>query len=191
MQYHFRYSLSIDDFAEYNAYTVWFAPWQKKYRLLYMARLTLYTVVAYTAIMIILHKLNPPQKEDFSFLLILSSIILFIVVFASYYQTPFFLKNKARKFIMREENKHILNEIELEINENGFINNDKKSKTQQLWSSIIRYAETKDYFFLYTNSIQAQIIPKKLFTSQREIEEFDKFLTEKIPLSSSFRSLGI
>ncbi|MBK6990762.1 MAG: YcxB family protein [Chitinophagaceae bacterium] len=54
-----------------------------------------------------------------------------------------------------------------------------------------KYAQTKDYFYVYLSSLQALVIPKKLFTSNNSIEKFDKFLTEKIPLSASFRSIGI
>lgn len=191
MSYHFKYSLTEDDFAEFNAYTTWYAPWQKKSRFNYMLRFALYSILSYSATIIILRQLDVSAKSNFSFLISLSVVILILFGFFSFYQAPFSIKNKARKFINKEENKHILNETDLEITDDGIISSDKESQVQLKWGSITKYVVTKEYFYLYTNSVQAQVIPKKLFSSQQEINEFDKFLTEKIPLSSSFRSMRI
>lgn len=190
MEYHFRYSLTADDFAEYNAYTSWHAPWQKKAKLKYLTNTGFYFFISMVATVIIIDKIKS-DKTNFKVLLIVGIVIALIFTYFSYYQVPYRVKNKARKFLVKEENSHILNETDIEISEDGIINTNKESRVHQKWSSITRYAITREYFFLYTNSIQAQIIPKRLFTSQKEIDEFDKFLTEKISLSSSFRSIGI
>jgi hypothetical protein len=93
--------------------------------------------------------------------------------------------------LQKEENKHFLYESELSLTDDGITGSDILSTTSYKWSSIVKYAVTKDFFYLYINSIQALIVPKRLFKSQTEIEQFDKYLSGKIPLSSSFRSMGI
>ncbi len=191
MEYHFRYSLSVDEFAKYNAYTVWHAPWQKKVRFNFIIRSLFYSSVILFATFFLLDTSNNTK-------LLINRTSIGICVFGlivlnciSYYQAPYGIMNKAKKLILKDENSHILHETELEINQEGVFITDKESSVHQKWNSIVRYAVIKDFFYLYTNSIQAQIIPKRLFNSQKEIEEFDGFLTSKIPLSSSFRSLGI
>jgi YcxB-like protein len=191
MDYHFKYSLTGDEFAEFNAYTVWSSPWQKKTRFNFVIRTVLYAGISMAVTIILLDKYRHKSGNNTTVLLITLLIFLPLLSSIAYYQEPFNIKRRARKLIFKEENSHILNETELELNDDGIINNDKESRVQQKWSSIIRYAVTKEYFYLYSNSMQAQIIPKRLFNSQKEIEEFDKFLTTKIPLSSSFRSMGI
>jgi hypothetical protein len=191
MDYHFKYSLTEDEFAEFNAYTVWSAPWQKKTRFNFVIRTVLYAGISMAATIILLDKFRHKSGNNTTVLLITLLIFLPLLSTIAYYQEPFNIKRRARKLIVKEENSHVLNETELDINDDGIIHSDNKSMVQQKWSSIIRYTVAKEYFYLYTNSMQAQIIPKRLFSTQKEIEEFDKFLTTKIPLTSSFRSMGI
>jgi hypothetical protein len=188
MDYSFRYSLSIEDLAEYNVYTAWHAPWMKKARMTYLMRTALYSAVSFAAITIIMQYFNPIRNTTVFF--VAAAIMLVVTVFFSHYQAPFSVLNKARKIFAKEENKHMLNETILEMNEQGIIATDKDSRTQLTWASIMRYAVTREYFYLYLNSIQAHIVPKRLFTSQKEMEAFDRFLSEKIPLAASFRSMG-
>jgi uncharacterized membrane protein len=191
MEYHFKYNITVDDFAEYNAYTAWYAPWLKKARFSYFLRTFFYSAITMTATFIVLNKIRSTRQNNYTFLAILGITLLLILTLIAYHQAPYGIKNKARKLVLKDENSHILNETELTINNSGILNNDNVSSVHQKWSSVVRYAITKDYFYLYTNSIQAQIVPKRLFTSQKEIEEFENFLTGKIPLSSSFRSMNI
>ena len=189
MEYHFRYSLSIDEFASYNVYTVWHAPWQKKARFNFLLRSLFSTSVILFATFFLLDNTNYVQGSISSLSIGICIIGLIILNCISYYHAPFGIMNKAKKLVLKDENAHILQEVELEINQDGVFSTDKESSVHQKWNSIVRYAVTNDFFYLYTNSIQAQIIPKRLFNSQKDIEEFDKFLTSKVPLSSSFRSL--
>ena len=108
-----------------------------------------------------------------------------------YNQAPFSIKKKVKVLLAKEENIHLLDENELNINESNIILIDTLTTTKYSWESIVRYAVTKEFFFLYINTIQALIIPKRLLKGEKDIENFDKYLTAKIPLSSSFRSMGM
>jgi hypothetical protein len=189
MEYHFRYSLSIDEFAGFNAYTMWYAPWQKKVRFNFLLRSLFYTAAIFIVSFFILNKINNSQRLIRGLSISISVVGLIILNCISYYQAPFGIMNRAKKMVVKDENSHILQETELEINQDGILTTDKDSRVHQKWNSIVRYAVTKESFYLYTNSIQAIVIPKRLFSSQKDIEEFDKFLTSKISISSSFRSL--
>lgn len=191
MEYSFKYSLTEDDYADYNAYTEWYAPWMKKQRISYVSRTLLYTGLSFTAVYIIVDKINSPGFKHPFPMAIVTGVILIIVMLINYHQAPYGIKKRAREMIRKEENQHILSETELTVNDNGITTLDIHGTTQQKWSSIVRCAVTKDSFYLYLNTSSAYIIPKRLFRTQQEIADFDKFLTEKIPLSSSFRSLGV
>lgn len=189
MEYNFKYSLSEDEYAEYNAFSGWHAPWQKKARFKYLINTAFFFFIAIIATVIVIDKFEG-DETNFTSLLIISSIITLIFTFFSNYQAPFRFKSKARLFIRKDENAHLINESEIEISDRGIYKTNPETKVNLNWNSIIKYAVSENLFYLYVNSQEALVIPKRLFESQIKIEEFDKFLTEKIPLSSSFRSIG-
>ncbi|HMK26596.1 MAG TPA: YcxB family protein [Chitinophagaceae bacterium] len=191
MEYHFRYSLTTDDFAEYSAYTSWYAPWQKKVRIKFIVNVALISLVFMPAGIIVSRYIRNAKHHNNEGLGIIVLVALIFLLLFAYYQEPFRIKNKVRKFLDKDENSNILTERNLEINDKEIVFTDDTERSFRKWDSITRNAVTKEYFYLYTNSVQGYIIPKRLFSSQREIDEFDKFLTEKIPLASSFRSMGI
>lgn len=188
MSFQFKYKLTEDDYAEFNAFALWHAPWLKKERIKYLFRTALYSGVSMAAVRIILQKINPPKKSHPELLIILGAIILLIIVLLSNYQAPFGIKAKARKLISKEENAAFFNESEIDFGEQGITNIDKQQQTFLKWESVVKFAQTKEYFFVYTSSVQAIILPKRLLKSQKEIESFKEYLLKKIPISSSFRS---
>jgi hypothetical protein len=190
MNYHFRYHLTEDDFGEFQAYTCWQAPWQKSFRIKHLLRLFIASSIAMVVTLLLFNQLYP-SKGDKTLTYAICALLVPVITLTSYNGTPSRFKKRARKLLEKPENSSLLSEKELEISENGFIHSNSETRMDQKWSSIIKYAATKDYFYLYINSMQGHVIPKRLFASGKEIEEFDKFLTEKIPLSSTFRAMGI
>ena len=191
MDFNFKYKLTEEDYAEYNAYSSWHSNWQKKARLTFAIRLFIYCGISMSATAILLMKLKPPRTGDYNTFIIILILLNLLNTFIYYQQAPYNIKKKAIKLLHKEENQHLLDESELNINDQHIIATDNSSKTNYSWKSIVRYAVTKDFFYLYINSIQAIVIPKRLLGDQKEIDALDKFITEKIPLSSSFRSMGI
>lgn len=189
MSFQFKYKLTVDDYAEYNAFSSWFAPWLKRERLRFILRTSLYGAVTILATLIILQRINPPKRNHPEVLIIGGVIFLTISALISFYQAPFGIKAKARKHILREENAAFFNESEIDFGEDGITNTDKQQQSFLKWESIVKYASVKDYFYIYMGSAHAYILPKRLFKSQKEIESFEAFLLTKIPLSSSFRSV--
>lgn len=191
MEYYFKYSLTEDDFAEANVYTSWSATWLKKARLIFVVKSIFYGAMGMGATFFIFDKIGIIKKYSTVELIIASSVILVFSTAFTYYQAPLGIRSKSKKLLIKEENRHILDEGELFINDDKIISIDSRNMTDYKWESIVKYASTKEYFFLYINSIQALIVPKRIFISQVEIDGFDNFLTQKIPLASSFRSIGI
>ncbi len=191
MSYQFKYSITLEEYEEYALFTAWKAPWQKKVKQKFIINNTLFSIFVMTATYIVLEKIGPAKKNNYPVLFIFFIFFLFVAVSLNYYNVPYKLKNKARKFIEKEDNRNLLLERELELNNEELIVINQEIKSYQKWTSITKYAVSEKYFFLYVNSESAHLIPKRLFSSQLEIDNFDRFLAEKIPLSSSFRSLGI
>jgi hypothetical protein len=190
MDYNFTYSLTEEEYADYSEFTSWTAPWQKKTKLKFFATYFLSCFVFSTIAAFITSKGNS-IIDKIIVPLTVSVIISLIISYLYYINAGHSIRSKVKKLIKKEENINILTEYELTLNEEKIIDKSKKITSTYSWESVVRYAETDKYFFLYTNSVSAVVIPKRLFKNKLEIEEFDKFLTSKIPLSSSFRSIEI
>jgi YcxB-like protein len=192
MEYNFRFSLTEDDFADFNACTLWLAPWNKKKRIKFFIKSFVYNVIFLTGIIYLIDEIvSSKQKNNLNFKIALSLSFALISAWYNYYHASLRVKKSAKQKLQNDENKNFLNENELKISETGIFGANKMGTVNYVWISIVKYAVTKIFFYLYMNSIEAIIISKRLFKSEEEINEFDKFLTEKVPLSSSFRSIGI
>lgn len=191
MEFHYKYTLTPDEFANFQAYTGWHAPWSKSLRTKFIIKTSFYAVLMMSATLIVLRKIKGHDKDIFLRLPILILIGAIIFVFFSYLTAPSRIRADAKKILGKEENNHLLNERSIILSDNGIETTGATFHSTLKWESITRYANTKDYFYLYLNSMQGYVIPKRIISPKSEIEQLDKFLTEKIPLESSFRSLGI
>ncbi len=192
MEYNFRFSLTEDDFADFNAYTVWLAPWNKKKKIKFFFRTLVYSIIIMTGITYLIDEITSlGQKSNINFRIGLSLGFGLLSALISYFNTTERVKKSAKKTLHGKENQNFLKETDLRISEAGIFDADKVCSANYTWISIVKYSVTKQFFYLYINSIQAIIVPKRLFNSQYEIDEFDKFVTEKIPLLSLFRSIDI
>lgn len=190
MTYSFKYSLSVEEYKEFAAYASWYAPWLKKLRIRTLFTICIYSAIMMAATIIVLNTINPSKNENIGLLIIISSIALLIAIAFSYYRTPYRVMEKAQKLITKEENAKLLAERDVVLNDSELQITNAGSNSVIKWDSIVKFAVTKKYFLLFINSEQAYLIPKRLMASQAEIDELDKFLTEKIPIAASFRSLG-
>lgn len=191
MSYHLKYKITPEEYEDYTVFTAWEAPWQKKAKRKFILNNIFFSALVMAASFIVFRQISPTLKNNNLIHFIVFPFLLFIVVIINYSQVPYRLKSKARKFIKEDDNKHLLEELELELTDKEIIVSNKELRSYQSWTSITKYAVSKKYFFLYVNAENAHLIPKRLLSTQQEIEKFDKFLTEKIPLLSSFRSLNI
>jgi YcxB-like protein len=188
MDFQYKYKLTEDEHADFDVYTSWHANWQKKTRLVYLINVFIYCGISMIATIAIMSKLFPTENNNYNTLGMILILLNLLITYICYNQAPIAIKKKAIRLLRKEENHHLLDETEVTITEENIISIDNSSTTKYSWKSIVRYAVTKDFFYLYINTIQALVIPKRLLKDQREIEELDKFITEKIPLLSSFRS---
>ena len=184
MEYHFKYAFTEEEYLEFNIYTIWGAPWQKKYRLWYLVRQAL---VGF-AIIAGFHWINKDWTITMSDLIVLAIFIPLIIVI-TLLTVHSGIRRRARALVQKEENRHMLEENELILNDEGIENADSRSTTKMRWNSIIRYANAPNAFYLYINSQLGFIVPKRLFRDEASADEFDKFITHHVPLSSSFRSM--
>lgn len=79
---------------------------------------------------------------------------------------------KRRIKNLPEDNKGILGVHELEVTEDAISWKNNVTASSVKWDAINSFEEDKDYFYIFLDKIMAHIIPKRIFTSQNEMNIF-------------------
>jgi hypothetical protein len=160
----FRFSLTRDEYFDYNYYTAWSAPFRKKYRLRYFLRvLLLYAAVALLYITVTHSHIIWIDISVFVF----TGVVYLLFV-------PYFIRLSVRRrvadILSKKENQHVLEDAEIVLSDSGITDKDAVSESRYNWDAIVRFAETDDSFYLYTNSYYAIVIPKRVIDEAQRIE---------------------
>jgi len=176
----FKFHLTAEEYFEYNYYTAWAAPHKKRYRIRYYLRVfALYSVIA------ILYIFTNQRHQIGIDLAVFSTIgiIYFLLV-------PRLIKNsikrKTRQIIAEPENQHVLEESEIILTEAGIVDQDDVSHNKYDWDAIVRKSETRNSYYLYTNSYHAIVIPKRVIKTEQDQKELQLLISQFLPLSSEF-----
>lgn len=98
-------------------------------------------------------------------------------------------KKQVEKFYTTPSNSSFLLKTEFIIEVKGIQSKDDTSTTMHSWSAFYKKVETEKYFYLYLNTILALVIPKMVFKSLKEKEEFENLLLAHFPLHAELNSL--
>jgi hypothetical protein len=175
-----KFNLTEEEFYQFNYYTTWQSPDRKGYRIRYFLRIfLLYAGVA--AVYII---------TNHSSQLLIDFIIFGIIGLVYFLLIPYLvrksIRRRARDVLAQPENKHVLEESEIIIDDKGIVDKDKVSETRYDWEAIVRKAETKDSYYLYTNSYHAIVIPKRTMRDPQNRQELERLFNRHLPLSTEF-----
>jgi hypothetical protein len=70
------------------------------------------------------------------------------------------------------------------FSENGITAVGPTGRAELQWNSYIQVRETREQFLLYPQKQFANVIPKRFFQSEREIERFREILRRLVPIAS-------
>jgi hypothetical protein len=175
-----KYRLTEEDFFNFYYYTGWAAPNKRGYRIRYVLRIIgLYSLLAGLYLFTI-------SKNDTS-----SKILFFAVPALVYFLLiPTLVKRgirqRSRAMLAKPENRNMLDDAELVVMDTGILAKDSLSETKYSWDAIVRKDDTPSYYYLYTNSAQAIVIPKRVIKIDRERQELQQLFSQHLSLSSEF-----
>ncbi|RYG02879.1 MAG: YcxB family protein [Chitinophagaceae bacterium] len=174
-----KYHLTEEEYLDYNYFTAWTSPDKKSYRLKYYLQvMILYIAVAGLYI-----------TANRSHTLLLDSGVFVTIGTIYFLLVPVLVKRSIRmrvkRVLAKPENQHVLNESEVTISETGILDRDTVSESRYDWEAIVRKAETKRCYYLYTNSYHAIVIPKRVLKVSEQ-EMLYNFFNTHLSLSSDF-----
>lgn len=172
----FRFRLTEEEYYRYNYYTAWASPARRRYRALYFLRvILLYGAVALTYI---LSTSGHSLRTDITVFAVTGLAYLFLV--------PYFIrwsvKRKVKDVLLKKENHHILEESEIILTDDSIIDRDTVSESRYSWDAIVRFAETAESYYLYTNTYHAIVIPRRAIEDESQQRELDALLGRNLPL---------
>jgi hypothetical protein len=72
----------------------------------------------------------------------------------------------------------------VEIDDSGIYMKDTVSENRWKWEAFIKKQENEAYYFLFTSSIEAIILPKRIFKQAEEKTKFEKLLLQHLSLDA-------
>jgi len=169
-----RYSITKEDYVNYYTYVTWDAPENRKKRIYYYIRqiipiLLFILAFYYTGIF----------ERNSKFILVILGFI-FITAFLSVFNVRSNAMKRAEKITNDPGNNTIFQDVDLTVSETGIIAKGISTETKYQWNAFIKKQESLAYYFLFTSSIQAMIIPKRIFNNADERLAFEKILSQHL-----------
>ncbi|MEO6668332.1 MAG: YcxB family protein [Ferruginibacter sp.] len=178
-----KFAISKEDYANYYTYVMWDAPGNKKKRLYYYGKqllpiLLLLLAFYYTGF------LNRSDK----FILVVVGFFV-ATTLLSFLGIRTTTMRQADKVAEDPGNSSIFLEHQVTVSDGGIIIKDELKEIRFQWKAIAKKLESQNYYFLFHNSIQAIIIPKRVFISQDEKMQFEKLLAQHLSFDAEVSHL--
>lgn len=174
----FGFQLTREEYFRFNYYTAWASPQRRPYRLRYFARVIFF--YSAVALLYLISRQSPLFWIDITVFVVVGLIYLLL--------TPILIRWSVRRkvadILSRKENQHVLENAEIILSESGIIDRDAVSESKYSWDAIVRYAETEDSHYLYTNSYYAIVIPKRVIPTETDRREMEQLLAVHLPLQA-------
>ena len=168
-----QYSISKEDYVNYYTYVTWDAPENKKKRISYYIR-QLVPIIFFVAAF---YYTGIFERNSKIILIVLGFI--FLTLFLSLINVRSNAVKRAEKIAGDPGNSSIFQEVFLTISETGILAKGGTTETKYQWKAFIKKQESGTYYFLFTSSIQALIIPKRIFAVEEKIQ-FEKLLSHHL-----------
>lgn len=104
--------------------------------------------------------------------------ILWFIFYPKYFRGE--IARRVKKMLEEGNNENLFNQRSLELTSDGITEKSSIGKSHIHWAKINHLEETADYFYIYISSVSAHIVPKRVFGSLREQENFAQIIIENI-----------
>lgn len=178
-----KYALTEADYASYYTFVMWDAPERKKTKVKYYLRQLLVNALIIAAIL---------YSNLFRFQLLYVYAYAGIVVLGAAWQI-FYSRTNIRQQGMKvaedPENSALYLEVQLDINDSGINKKNSVLETKYSWQAFNKKEETPAHYFLFTSSVEALIIPKRIFKTAEEKQQFEKLMLQHLSLDAEVAHL--
>ena len=101
--------------------------------------------------------------------------IFWIIFYPKYFYRH--ITRHTKKMLKEGKNDGLFGEGYLILSDEGIVDSTSNGETKVEWAGINKIEEDADYFFIYSSSVAAYILPKRAVTS---VEETRNYMTSKL-----------
>lgn len=178
-----QYALTKEDYVNYYTYVSWDAPERKKKRFYYYIR----QIIPIVLFIIAFYYTGIFERNSKFILLILAFI--FLTSLLSLFNVRSNTVKQAEKVADDPGNSSIFLPISMIVSETGISTKDVLTETKFQWNAFIKKQESREYYFLFVSSMQALIIPKRIFNNADERIQFEKLLSQYLSFDAEIGHL--
>ena len=177
------YALTKKDYVSFYTYVMWDAPGNNRKRIIHYTRQLLPIILFlfafyYTGLL----------QRNGKFILLITGFMA-VTTLLSLTGIRSNTMKQGEKIAEDPGNSSLFLEQQLSVGEHGISLKDQLTEIRFQWKAIIKKSESKQYYFLFYNSIQAILIPKRVFRTADEKEQFDKLLTRYLTFDADVSHL--
>jgi hypothetical protein len=173
-----EYQITEQEFKDFSYYTGWASPAKRQTRIRYYA----INIIAYLALTFVLFYTS--ERTIRSSTVVIIVVILALLILYLRYQVRRRFERHVEKIIRESGEERILSPIRLDISETGISGRTNTGEANYKWAAIFKRTEANHCYYLYVDSQRGIVIPKRIFGSSKQKEEFDKLLMAYLPLQA-------
>ena len=178
-----KYTITKEDYVNYYTYVEWDAPANRKKRNIYYGR----QIVPIILFILAFYYTGLFQRNGNFILLIAGFLVLTMFLSVTGARTR--IMKRAEQIADDPGNGSLFLESTLTASESGFSLKDEMTETKYQWKAFTKKLESKNYYFLFLNSIQALIVPKRIFTNNEQQSQFEKLLGQYLSFDADVSHL--
>lgn len=168
------YERSLEDLVNFNIFHVWKSPDRKYFRLLFFVGIPfLLILILFLALKVAGMPLDQTDYTGFGIILAIL-IIVFMLMGGGLIQRT--LQKKIAHSIDPSVIGKITGPAELTLTSKELRFATPEGEWIKPWQEIIKVRNTKGYYFIYTDPMQAIVVPQRAFNDTQEKEHFEKQL---------------
>jgi|GEM_PF-5119105 len=168
----FEFDQSEEDIIAFNYFYFWSSPERKWFRqFVRFGPLVLFAFVAYR---------NQPVFAEWGILNY--GLVLWGLLFV--FIAPSFIKNRLKKRLNRivstVKKADIVGHRTISIDDTKIEAKGENSRSTMKWSSVLKFVEIENYFFMYFSANSGLIFPKRVFKSENQMDDLLEMVIRKI-----------
>jgi hypothetical protein len=177
-----EYTLTEEEFLNYNYYVGWDGPAQKQKRIKFYIGFPLLFVLLTIVLFSDMDISNPKLS---SIIIIVTGFVILLLLMKFGLRGVF--DKQAKKMLEQSGRDAVLSKTTITVDENGLFGKTKVAEVKYAWNAFQRKEIANNCYYLFINSRQAAVIPFSAFQSPAEKEKFDALLLQYLPLKAELK----
>lgn len=168
----FEFKQKEEDIIAFNYFYFWSSPERRWFRwLVRFGPLVVFTLIS-------LNNSPDPRLWGIINYLLVAWGLVFAFIAPSYIKSR--LRRRLDKVVKTVKRADIIGDRTISIDDDKIQAKGEHSQSTMEWSSVLKFVEIENYFFMYFSANSGLIFPKRVFTSENQMDALLEMVSRKI-----------